>query len=207
MPVAQGDVLEAKITYSVGGGSSFMQNVYYFQVANLVSADEADIGNDFFNFFENVLYPTISGLLTTDYTFISIVGVNKTKRERVFDGPGTFAGAVAADSSTPMVVAAEILARGRSVGHTGRKYIGPIDKTALTDGVFNAPAIALLEDFLEVYENSFTGLGSGNDYDPGTVSFAPGGGVQQFRKFVPGIGAVKKTARTQSRRTPGFGIG
>lgn len=207
MPIENGDVMKVTWEYEVIGESSLMQNIYYWRITDLVSADPADVGQDFQTFIEDSLLAQISDFLASDYRGKTVSVINATKRERVFSSESTFAGTGVEDSSTSGQVAVEVLARGIATGHTGRKYFGPVTEASLTEGRLEPNALAAFQNLLDSWDSLFVGFVTTNSYEPGTASFAAGGALLQFRPFTDGLGQVVTVSRTQRSRTPGFGVG
>lgn len=206
MPVAQDDVLKAVWQATQTDPNTKIQNVYYWQVNDLVDGDEANVKTDFENFM-TAMYGNIQALFSERYALDSIRITNATQRTFVSDDEAiAFVGTGGAGEVFPAQDAALVLARSRQLGHVGRKYIGPLLENTMENGELGAGAAAALQAFCDAWDQPFVGGVTNNVYLPGTAKFNPGGTLNSFRGFFAGLGSVINDARTQRRRRPGVGF-
>lgn len=206
MPIQANDVLKACWQVLHTNPNTRAQNIYYWQITDLVDPTDANVFNDIGDRLVE-MYTTVQAQLTTGYTLENIKVTNVTKRELVGEGvaPGTFDGTDAGEA-LPAQNAAEVLARSRTLGHVGRKYIGPLAESAVNDGELTVGAFTNFEAFVNIFDATFTAVGTGNTYVPGTASFNVGGGLQQFRAFASDLQKTVLGIRIQRRRRPNVGL-
>ncbi len=206
MTVALDDVLKATWQANVTAPQTIVQSVFWYKVIDKVGGTEEEIGDEI---IARVLLmmQDIQLDFTTSYSANLIKIVNQTKKEFVGDDNPIFVGTGSAVDGNPAQVAVEVLARGVQLGHTGRKYIGPVADSSLDNGELQAASVTRFQSFALKYEASFIGAVSLNTYGPGTAKIGVGGVVQGFRQFEAGRSFVQETCRTQRRRTPGRGLG
>jgi len=183
-----------------------IQNIFWFKVADIPDTSDLVVFEDIRDEMLS-MFGTIQIDFTTKYTLETIRVVNQTQKTFVGDETPIFSGTGVDADSLPAQCAVEVLARGSQLGHTGRKYIGPISDASMDDGDLVAAALARFNLFGAEYEEPFTGVISLNIYEPGTAKLGPGGVVISFRTFRENRFFVQKTCRTQRRRIPGVGLG
>jgi len=206
MAVAQDDVLKAVWQAEHSQPNTRIQNVFYWQVNDLVDGDEANVKLDIENFM-TTMYGEIQALFSDRYSLESIRITNVTQKTFVSDDEAiAFVGTGGAGEVFPAQDAALVLARSRQLGHVGRKYIGPILENVMENGELGAGAAAALQQFCDDWDAPFVGGVTNNVYLPGTAKFNPGGGLNSFRGFLAGLGSVIEDARTQRRRRPSVGL-
>ena len=206
MPVGQDDVLRSTWQAQSTSPNTIIQNVFWWKVTDFVAGPDNDVNSDL-NQSILALFTFIQLDFTTNYIATSIRNVNQTKKEFVGDTDPVFAGTAVVPDTNAAQVAIEILARGNQLGHTGRKYLGPIADASIDGGQVQAASAARMQLFANAWEQQFIGPVTGNTYVPGTATLGPGGVVTAFRQFTVGRAFVVQTARTQRRRTPGVGLG
>ncbi len=206
MTVAVDDVLKATWQANVSAPQTIVQAVFWYKVLDFVGGTEEEIGDEIIARIL-LMMQDIQLDFTTSYDANLIKVVNQSKKEFVQDANPAFVGTGSALDGNPAQVAVECLARGVQLGHTGRKYHGPVADTSLDNGQLSAAALIRFQLFTTKYEEQFTGGVSFNTYVPGTAQIGVGGVVQGFRNFEEGRGFVQETCRTQRRRTPGRGLG
>lgn len=205
MTVAVNDILKNVWQAQVDGIGTRVQNVFQWLTAVLIDGDEANVTLDFEAKVPS-LYAFISDWFSSDYTLEHIRITNDTQKTFVGQPSPVYAGAGAADASTPAQVAIQVLARAQELGHVARKYIGPCIEAAHTNGSLVAGALADFQGFAGAWALPFIGATTGNDYQPVMVKYAVGGGVASFKIIDENLTTVTPVARTQRRRIPGRGL-
>ncbi|KKL50296.1 hypothetical protein LCGC14_2306920 [marine sediment metagenome] len=206
MTVAQDDVLKATWQANVSSPQTIVQAVFWYKVVGFVGGTEEEIGDEVIARIL-LMMQDIQLDFTTSYDANLIKVVNQSKKEFVGDDNPAFVGTGSAVDGNPAQVAVQVLARGVQLGHTGRKYHGPVADSSLDNGQLQAASLTRFQAFALKYEDQFVGGVSLNTYAPGTAQIGVGGVVQGFRQFEAGRSFVQETCRTQRRRTPGRGLG
>jgi len=197
------DVFRVTATYDPANAASECQNVFYYQLTDLVDATDPIITNEF-NTEMEALMALVEDYFSTDYNGVSTRVVNVTKRERVGETDNEFVGLDATTNELPSPVAAEILIPLKAQGRTARKYLGPPTEVSQNMSVLTAPALAAFQAYADRWDDPFVGV-SGNQYTPGIARFN-GPALQDFTAFPIAVGRALDTLRTQRRRTPGRGL-
>jgi hypothetical protein len=204
MPVVNGDVLTLAATFSVGGNNTIAMNVYQFLAEDIQDGTESVVYFDLATRLDEMM-TEIELAYADDYVLSGCRVTNRTQNTFVGDSPLiAWAGAEVAPENMPSQVAVEVLARSLSLGHVGRKYLGPIIEGVMNDGVVTAPNLALFEAYLGLYESAFVDPLSANAYKSGTMRMV--GAAPLFTPFSGGRGRVVNVARTMRTRTPGRGL-
>jgi len=206
MSVGQDDVLRATWRADSSSPNTIVENVFWFKCSAFVTGPDSDVGQEIRDEVE-AMFNAIQLDLSTDYVNADLRVVNQTKKEFVADGDVGFAGTGSNTDTNPAQIAVEVLARGNQLGHTGRKYIGPVIDAVFDGGTISAVALTRFQTFATLYEDTFVGAITGNQYESGTAVLGAGGVVQSFRAFVDLRSVVVRVARTQRRRIPGRGLG
>ena len=205
MPVVVTDVLKIVAQFKVAGINTRTQNVYYWQVALLIDGDETNVGLDF-NTKLLVLMAFVSDWFSVDVVLESLRMTNDSQKTFVAQNFPVFAGGGAAGLSTPAQVAVECLGRATQLGHTARKYMGPVIESAHTDGILVALAQTDFEAFTLDWAAQFTGGTTANGYVPVMVSHLVGGAIDTVIDIDEDLTTVIPTARTMRSRIPGRGL-
>ena len=205
MAVVVDDILKIVWQAKVAGIGTRIQNVYYYQVSTLVDGDEANVSLDWAGLMP-ILYANIGDWFSIDYVLEHLRITNDTQKTFVGQPTPVFVGGAAANTSSPAQVAVEVLGRAQALGHTARKYIGPVIEAAHTDGVLVALALVDFNVFADSYSDGALGGTTGNLYLPVMVKHAVGGAIDSFLFLDENLHSVIPTARTQRRRIPGRGL-
>lgn len=205
MPVALDDVLRVTWKAESSAPATIINNVFWYKVSTFAGGPDSSI---FTEIFDEILalFQNIQLDFTPNYDAESIRVVNQTKKEFLGDAGVTFVGTAAVADANAAQVCVEVLARGIQLGHTGRKYIGPVADSTIDDGQVTPASLTRFGLFADQYDSPFAGPVTANVYSPGTASLGAGGVVTGFRDFVQGRNFVEETCRTQRRRTPGRGL-
>lgn len=184
--------------------NSRFQNVFWYQCSDLVSQVFADIKSDFTTIL-NAMYDTIKGWCRTELVSEGFRLVDVTSKETYGNTAWTFAGTAAVDEALPPQVCGEILAYTFDAGRYGRKYLGPFTENSQVHGTWQAGVITAMQNFGNIYQATQVGAATANTYLAGVARKV--GGVYQFKQFATALGYyVVPDARTQRRRTSGFGL-
>ena len=205
MPVVVTDVLKIVSQFKVSGINTRTQNVYYWQTANLVDGDEANVGLDF-NAKLLALMAFVSDWFSQDVVLEHLRMTNASQKTFVAQNFPVFSGGGGAGLSTPAQVAVECLGRATALGHTARKYMGPVIEATHTDGVLVVNAQTDFEAFTTDWAAQFVGGTTGNGYVPVMVKFAAGGAIDSLKDIDENLTTVIPTARTMRSRIPGRGL-
>lgn len=197
------DVFRVTATFDPKQPASEVQNIYYYQITDLVDATDPIITNEFNTLVEGLM-ANVAGILSTDYNGVSTRVVNVTKRERVGVTDNNFAGTDAVGEELPAQTAGEILVPLKAQGRTARKYLGPFVEGAQVDSFWGGAALAALQAFADAWDDPIVGV-SGNQYTPGIARFV-GVNLQDFTPFPIASGIAVDKVHTQRRRTPGRGL-
>lgn len=205
MTVALDDVIRVTWKAVSTAPATIINNVFWYKVTTFAGGPDSAI---FTEIFDEILalFQNIQLEFTPNYSAESIRAVNQTKKEFLGDDGVTFVGTAAVADANAAQVAVEILARGIQLGHTGRKYIGPVSDNTVDDGQVSPASLTRFGLFADQYDTAFAGIVTANLYTPGTAQLGAGGVVIGFREFVQGRNFVQETCRTQRRRTPGRGL-
>lgn len=206
MPQVLNDVVKAVWRVVHTTPNTIIENVYAWKITDLVDGADVDCGAEIISELI-AMYTGISALFADRYVLQDVRITNETQKTFVFDGDGVgFTGSGGAGEVLPAQDAALVLARSKKLGHQGRKYLGPLLENVSENGIIGAGAQALLVTFAGRWDSAFTGAGTGNEYTPGTVKYAPGGAVQTFTAFDTDSSKILTEVRTQRRRRPGVGL-
>lgn len=204
MPLLEGDILRCTPQIKNTALGSRFQNVFTYAVTGFISDVFADIQNDF-ALQMNTLYNTIEPMMTADNLNDGVKLLNITRKETYGVFPWTFAGSNVGTDDLPAQICAEVLAYTKDSGRFGRKYLGPMVESEVTDGVWSAAMQAALSGFAGIYIQQFVGGVTGNTYTAGVARKV--GAAYVFQAFAGALGTQVITyARTQRRRTPGYGL-
>lgn len=180
------------------------QNVFYARLEVAADPQDATIAADAIEIFD-AMYGYIEGQISTDVVGEHISITNVTKRERVAKPAWTWAGTNAASESLPPQVSPLTLWPLKAVGRTGRTYWPPFVESAQSMGIWQAAALTALDNVAQAVAFLWNALTSTNEYSFGIARFN-GTVLQDFTEFRDGVWTVVKSARTQRRRTSGFGL-
>lgn len=198
------DILRVTAQIKSGQTASRMQNVYYWQAKTVVSQVFADIKADFAARL-NQMYATINVFQSTLTVADGFRLIDLTQKETYGKGTWTYAGTAPGQEMMPPQVAAEMLAYTFTAGRYGRKYLGPFFENDQADGAWSAGILTAFGNFAALWNATWTGSVTGNTYDSGIVRKEAG--VYTFKQFATALGTyVVPYARTQRRRTSGFGL-
>lgn len=205
MPGAVGDVIKAVAQGRETDVGTIWQNVWWFRADDLADPGDQSMGVDIITRVDD-LYDLVVSLFPASWILDTVRVVNQTKK--LFLGTGTPAkvGTNANGDADPAQIALEVLCRSRSLGHVGRKYLGPVSEAVFVDGNLQAGPGATADVFASEWENQFTDPVTGNQYSPGTVQILPGGAPGTFRAFEDGLFETIQQARTMRSRIPGRGL-
>jgi len=199
------DVVKVVAQFKVAGINTRTQNVYYWQAALVLDGDEENVGLDF-NAKILALMAFVSDWFSVDVVLEHLRITNASQKTFIAQNFPVFAGGGGAGLSTPAQVAVECLGRAIQLGHTARKYMGPVIEAAHDDGVLVALAQTDFEAFTTDWALQMTGGTTANGYVPVMVSFLAGGAIDTVIDIDENLTTVIPTARTMRSRIPGRGL-
>lgn len=204
MSLTVNDVLRVTARLKSPLSRSRYENVYWYKCTVVVSQVFADIRSDFANQL-STMYDTIAAFQSTNTTSDGFKLVDVTQKETYGKPTWNYAGTDATFDTLPAQICAEVLGYTFESGRFGRKYLGPFLEENILDGAWSAGQITALENFAQLYTAQFVGTVTGNTYIAGVARKEAG--VWVLKQFASALGTfVSPDARTQRRRTPGYGL-
>lgn len=204
MAVQVGSILRLTARLRAGQTSTRVQNVFWWKVNEVNDPTPANIRSDFAAWLA-AMYGFISGLQSTQTVAEGFRLNDVVQKETYGAGNWTYAGGNAASEMLPPQVSAELIGYTNESGRFGRKYLGPVVEELQADGTWDAAAVLALQQYADAWIQILAGTVTNNSYQPGVVRKV--GAVYQFKEFSDDLGAaVIANARTQRRRTSGFGL-
>lgn len=205
MSVEAGDYLRFKVQARESTSDTRIIHQFDWLVQDFVIGPDSDVLADIVAEMDT-RFGTIAALYPTTFVGEFVNAINLTKRERIGQDNWTFVGTGVLGEVLPPQVTAECLIATKKIGVTARKYLGPFLESQQADGTWIAGALTALDNFNARFGSAtIVGATTGNTYEQGiarVVNLA----VASFQTFLDATGRVVAQARTQRRRTAGFGL-
>lgn len=203
-----GDILRTTFAAREVSTSTEVRYVKFLRVTDVIAISDSLIADGIRDYWDQSL-GSIAPWLSDEFLGIFVDTVNITKRERAGRPISNFQGTNGASEGSPAQVAVEGLLPTKTIGRFGRMYLGPVVEAAHEDGELTAIALADFEETVSLFAGERE---IPNDIAPvikgewGAARLGAGQTVLDFIPFEALATRVVKTARTQRRRTPGFGL-
>lgn len=198
MTVEVNDIIRATAVLTVGRGIE-INNVYHFRKEPLLSDIDQVVIEDIALFLDDA-YDFFAGVLANDVTFSEIRFFNETQDREMASSswPNQTVGG-SAGTRLPQANAALVYFRTGYPRVLGKKYIGSLTATSITDSLWNAPLVAALASAFAPFIGPFLGpanastlLAGINTLNHGFAAFTEvvatdNPVVQRRRRFLRGI--------------------